>query len=366
MNKLPLIVKILVSPIALLYWIGVSIRNRMFDLGILNSQKFENVTVISIGNITMGGTGKTPFTEYLVRTLKDNANVAILSRGYKRKTKGFVLATNESTAREIGDEPYQMKQKFPDVAVAVDAKRKRGIDRMMEELSPKPDVFILDDAFQHRYVNPDLAVLLIDYNALITKDHIFPIGMLREPLSAKDRANIVVVTKCPPTIKPIDMRILGKEMNLYPYQNLYFTTISYDEMVKLFKNGDELKHDEIKDYTALVISGIAKPELFEDYVKGLTKDTEIMRFSDHHEFSKRNYKKIKETFDGIGNSKKIIITTEKDAVRMKCDDIFPEELKPFIYYIPLKTTFVNDEDKFNTSIRKHIDANKPHMRLSEN
>lgn len=365
MKELPFILKVLAAPFTFIYWLVVSIRNWMFDVGILTSQKFENVTVITIGNITMGGTGKTPFTEYLVRALMNDEHVAVLSRGYKRKTSGFVLSTSESTPREIGDEPYQMKSKFPNVPVGVDSKRRRGIEKMLEQLSPRPDVFILDDAFQHRYVEPDLAILLVDYNALITKDSMFPMGMMREPLSAKDRAHIVVVTKCPTDVKPIELRILGKEMNLYPYQSLYFTTVSYDEMCPLFDNAQALTHDIIKDYSAIVVSGIAKPAPFEEYVKSLCKDITEMRYADHHSFGKRDYNKIKERFDEIGNSNKIILTTEKDAVRMKTDDKFPDELKPYIYYIPLKTIFVNDEDKFRISIRKHIDANKEYMHISE-
>ena len=365
MKQRPIWLKILLSPISFIYWLAVSLRNWLFDIGVLNSQKFENVTIITIGNITMGGTGKTPFTEYLVRTLKDTERVAILSRGYKRKTWGFRLADENSTPHEIGDEPYQMKKKFPDVTVGVDSKRRRGIENMMDMLNPKPEVFLLDDAFQHRYVEPDLAVLLVDYNALITKDSIFPMGYLREPLRAKDRANIVIVTKCPQDVKPIELHILGKELNLYPYQSLYFTTMQYEAMKAISDKAENLSIENMKEYSALVVSGIAKPELFEEYVGSHTNNIETIRFADHHNFSKRDYKNINKKFDEITNSRKFIVTTEKDAVRMMNDSNLPDSIKSHIYYIPLTTKFITDEDKFTSSIRKHIDANKEYMRISE-
>lgn len=365
-NDKPLFIKILLYPIAFLYWLGTSIRNWLFEIGLLSQQKFENVTVISIGNISMGGTGKTPFTEHIVRLLKEDNNIAILSRGYKRKTSGYLLATTDSTVSDIGDEPYQMKQKFPDVAVGVDAKRTRGISRMMQDLTPRPDVFVLDDAFQHRYVKPDIAILLVDYNNLVTEDHIFPIGRLREPLKAKDRANIVIVTKCPKDVKPIDLRIKGKELNLYPYQTLYFTTIDYQKITPLYPGtAKELSEDELNEYAALVVSGIAKPELFEEYTKSLCKTTKPLRYRDHHNFKKRNYQKMLDELETFCTKDAIVITTEKDAMRMKCDKNLPEELKKKIYYIPLEIKLVNNEDMFNKQIREYVNKNKQYLRISE-
>lgn len=364
-NDKPIYIKVFLYPIAFLYWLGTSIRNWLFEIGLLNQQKFENVTVISIGNISMGGTGKTPFAEHIVRLLKDDNHVAILSRGYKRKTSGFLLSNADSTVGDIGDEPYQMKQKFPDVAVGVDAKRTRGISRMLQEVNPRPEVFVLDDAFQHRYVKPDIAILLVDYNNLVTDDHIFPIGRLREPLKAKDRANIVVVTKCPRDVKPIDLRIKGKELNLYPYQSLYFTTIDYQKITPLFAEAEELDDSQLKHYSALVVSGIAKPELFEDYTAHLCKDTKPLRYRDHHNFSPRNYQKMQDELEALAGGNSIIVTTEKDAMRMKCDANLPEALKKRIYYIPLEIRLVNNEDSFNKQIREYVNKNKQYLRISE-
>ncbi|MCQ2191547.1 MAG: tetraacyldisaccharide 4'-kinase [Paludibacteraceae bacterium] len=363
-NDKPLPIKILLMPIAFLYWLGTSIRNWLFEIGLFSQRKFEHLTVISIGNISMGGTGKTPFTEHIVRMLKEDNNVAILSRGYKRKTSGYLLSTTESTVKEIGDEPYQMKQKFPDVAVAVDAKRTRGISKLIQEVKPRPDVVVLDDAFQHRYVKPDIAILLVDYNNLITNDHIFPIGRLREPLKAKDRANIVVVTKCPPDVKPIELRIIGKELNLYPYQTLYFTTIKYQKVTPLFpEEAEELDETELKNHSAVVVSGIAKPELFEQEAQNICKMTTNLRYADHHNFKARNYKKMSDEMNGLTNG--IILTTEKDAMRMKCDEKLPQELKKKIYYIPLEIELVNNEELFNKQIRDYVNKNKQYLRISE-
>ena len=214
-------------PLSWLYGLGVGFRNMLFEAGILKSQTYAT-PVISVGNITVGGTGKTPHVEYLIRLLKDKTNLAVLSRGYKRKSRGFLLADNDSTMYDIGDEPFQIKQKFPDITVAVDKKRTRGISRLINgEAGKDIDVILLDDAFQHRYVRAGISILLVDYHRLIIYDELLPSGRLREPVGSKDRADIVIVTKCPPDIKPMDYRVITKAMALYPYQQLYFSTHEY-------------------------------------------------------------------------------------------------------------------------------------------
>ena len=208
------------TPLSWLYGLGVGIRNQLFELGILRQNSFD-VPVISVGNITVGGSGKTPHVEYLIRLLQDKAQVAVLSRGYKRKSNGYQLANDNSTMQTIGDEPYQMKQKFPSIHVAVDANRCRGIRHIInEEPTNNTDVILLDDAFQHRYVKPGINILLVDYHRLIIYDKLMPAGRLREPLSGKDRADVVIITKCPKDLKPMEFRVLSKAMNLYPYQSL--------------------------------------------------------------------------------------------------------------------------------------------------
>ena len=219
-------------PLSWLYGLGVGFRNMLFEAGILKSQTYAT-PVISVGNITVGGTGKTPHVEYLIRLLKDKTNLAVLSRGYKRKSRGFLLADNDSTMYDIGDEPFQIKQKFPDITVAVDKKRTRGISRLINgEAGKDIDVILLDDAFQHRYVRAGISILLVDYHRLIIYDELLPSGRLREPVGSKDRADIVIVTKCPPDIKPMDYRVITKAMALYPYQQLYFSTHEYSRKTR--------------------------------------------------------------------------------------------------------------------------------------
>ena len=197
--------------------------------------------VICVGNITVGGTGKTPHTEYLIRLLNKQYQIAVLSRGYKRKSKGFVLAKEDTPVHAIGDEPFQMKQKFPNIHMAVDADRCHGIELLCREsIAPGTEVVLLDDAFQHRYVKAGMNILLVDYNRLITEDTLLPAGRMREPESGKYRAQIVIITKCPPNMKPMEYRVLTKQMNLYAFQQLYFTTLSYGKLRPLFNGGKEI------------------------------------------------------------------------------------------------------------------------------
>ncbi|MGL4851597.1 MAG: tetraacyldisaccharide 4'-kinase, partial [Phocaeicola sp.] len=209
-------------PITLLYGIGVWFRNKLFDWGVYKERTFK-LPIISVGNITVGGTGKTPHTEYLIKLLQDSYQLAVLSRGYKRKTTGYILANEETKVSMIGDEPYQMKQKFPKIYMAVDSNRCHGIDRLQSSIDTSDvEVVILDDAFQHRYVKPGLNILLVDYNRMITEDQLLPAGRMREPKSGKDRANVVIITKCPFELTPMDYRILTASIQLYPYQQLFF------------------------------------------------------------------------------------------------------------------------------------------------
>ena len=225
-------------PLSILYGWVIACRNYLFDNGILKSHSFD-LPVISVGNITVGGTGKTPHIEYLVNLLKGEFRVAVLSRGYKRLSKGFILADLNTSMHKIGDEPFQMRQKYPDILVAVDKDRCHGIDKL-RELDPKPDAILLDDAYQHRYVKPGINILLVDYNRLICNDMMLPAGNLREPERGKNRANIVLITKCPQDIKPFDYRIISKHMKLYPYQKLFFTTFQYKGIKALFKPKEEI------------------------------------------------------------------------------------------------------------------------------
>ena len=220
-------------PLSWIYGLIVGIRNMMFDCGLLHSESFD-IPVISVGNLTVGGTGKTPHSEYLVKLLQDKFQIGLLSRGYKRKTRGFLLANADTTMPEIGDEPFQMKLKFPNIHIAVDKNRRRGIHKLADEIKPVTDVIILDDAYQHRYVTPGVNILLMDYHRLICFDALLPAGRLREHQFNKRRADIVIVTKCPKTITPMEKRGISRSLELYPWQKLFFSTFRYGMLYNLF------------------------------------------------------------------------------------------------------------------------------------
>lgn len=354
---------ILLTPFSWLYGAVIGIRNLMFDAGILPSTKFDTPVVV-VGNISVGGTGKTPLTEHLISVLSDKFKVAVVSRGYKRSTSGYVLSTQVSTPSDIGDEPYQMKRKFPNITLAVDSKRVRAIKKLLAS-DERPDIFLLDDAYQHRYVSADISILLVDYNNLIYNDKLLPVGRLREYVSAKNRADIVVVTKCPADISPMDLRVITADLKLFSYQNLYFTTMEYEAPKPVFSAPSK---ESYADCAALALSGIAQPATFEKHVDSLASSMNAMRFSDHHNFTEEDYEKIKTTYNSLEGNKKVIFVTEKDAVRMMNDSLFPESLKSVIYYIPMKVRFISylkkDEQTFNSQIISYVTKNRSYMRLS--
>ena len=337
-------------PLSWLYGLGVGFRNFLFETGILKSQTYAT-PVISVGNITVGGTGKTPHVEYLIRLLKDKTNLAVLSRGYKRKSSGFVLADNNTTIYDIGDEPFQMKQKFPDIIVAVDKKRTRGISRLIKgEAGKDIDVILLDDAFQHRYVTPGINILLVDYHRLIIYDELLPSGRLREGAGSKNRADIVIITKCPVNMKPMEFRVLTKAMALYPYQQLYFSTYTYEGLERL--DGQECTGglESLADKHVLLVTGIASPEQMKLDLQSYAKDIRPLAFADHHQFKEKDIRLINETFSELP-SPKCIITTEKDAVRLRTIEGLSDEVLQHFYVLPIRIKLMLDQEK---SFNKHI------------
>ncbi len=362
-------------PLSWLYGGVVKVRNFCFDVGLLKSHAFS-VPVIAVGNITVGGTGKTPHVEYLIRLLKDKFDVAVLSRGYKRKTNGYLLADARSTARDIGDEPFQMKTKFPDISVAVDRKRVRGIQRLTDD-DAKLDVILLDDAFQHRYVKPGVNILLVDYHRLIIYDKLLPAGRLREPLAGKDRADIVIVTKCPKALKPMDFRVITKAMNLFPYQHLYFTTLDYGDPQPVFP--DVLPAAEcptlasLATMNVLLLTGIASPEQMLSDLKPLTASLTPLTFPDHHHFSQKDIRRINETFEHMDGTK-TIVTTEKDAARLTAMEGLSDAVRRHLMVLPVRICFMQKEQEQlfndfivgyvlknsrNSILAKHRDSDKP-------
>lgn len=343
-------------PVAIIYGIAVRIRNILFNINLLPSRQY-NIPVIGIGNLSMGGAGKTPLVEYLIRLLSKKYRVAVLSRGYKRKTSGYVLANEKSTSRDVGDEACQIKRKYPSVIVAVDKNRRRGMKNLLampEE--ERPEIVLLDDAFQHRYVQPSLMILVTDYNRLYYKDKIFPVGRLREPKRGVRRADMVVVSKCDHGLKPIDCRIVENEMNLKIHQPLFFSEISYQRMEGIWPEEcyprtltGIRKEDEI-----LLLTGIANPYPLIEEMERHSQKVKVMSFGDHHAFNKNDVKKIQQTFSKM-SPEAIIVCTEKDAMRIRHNPYFPTEWHPRMYYVPILVSFLFDKGgSFDEWILKHI------------
>ena len=349
-------------PLSWIYGCLVRLRNFCFDVGILKSHSFS-VPIIAVGNITVGGTGKTPHVEYLIKLLKGRSKIAVLSRGYKRKSKGFIVADKDSTVRDIGDEPFQMKRKYPDTIVAVDKKRVHGI-KILTEQNRSLDVILLDDAFQHRYVKPGINILLVDYHRLIIYDKLLPAGRLREPLSGKNRADIVIVTKCPTTLRPMDFRVITKAMDLFPYQHLYFTTLQYECLRHINNNSTRTFASLKPDEHVLLLTGIASPQqIVEDLGtlipegETLSKRLTSMAFPDHHDFKKKDVLRINETFAAMP-SPKCIITTEKDAARLSCIEGLSDEVCQHLYSLPVNVKFMlEQEESFNENIIGYVRKN---------
>lgn len=353
-------------PFSYFYRWGVSFRNNLFKMGIFKRKEYD-IPVICVGNITVGGTGKTPHTEYLVRLLKDKYRVAVLSRGYKRKSRGFVLSDEKSTSKTIGDEPFQVKSKFPDIIVAVDKSRRRGIKKLLALKNP-PQVIILDDGFQHRYVKSSYTIVLSDYNRPVYEDKLLPVGRLREPLEYLQYANDVIVTKCPADMQPLDFRLISRNMNLFPYQNLFFTKFVYQKLEPVFNSGrvENLEIGALRSKHALLVTGIANPKALVDQLSQYCNYVDTMEYPDHHKFTNGDMKHILSRFNKIDVDDKIIIVTEKDAVKLQAlnlKDLYKYYF--YFYYIPIEVAFVDsdNQEKFNKGIINHVEKYRSNNKL---
>ncbi len=361
--KLPVVdVRRYLQPLSWLYGVGVNFRNWLYDRKILKQKKFD-IPVICVGNITVGGTGKTPHIEYLIRLLSPRYKVAVLSRGYKRKSRGFQIVEVNSKVRDAGDEPLQIKKKFPSVLVVVDKNRVNAIEKMLTfDEDKRPDVVLLDDGYQHRNVQPSLSILLVDSNRPVYEDKLLPSGLLREPLKGKNRASIVLVTKCHPDLQPIDFRIYSNGLDLFPFQSLYFTTLDYEEIKPVFPelNDEQLELNNLLKKHIFLVTGIASPEPLVRKLELKTYNLYTKFFPDHHNFTKRDIESITEMVDEVNEDNKVILTTEKDAVRFRSLNYLSEEIKKKMYYIPVKVTFLNSQEKFsfNKKIVEHVRNNK--------
>lgn len=348
---------LLLYPISKIYGVVMAVRNKMFDYGILKQQEFD-IPIVVVGNIAMGGTGKTPHVEYIVESLLGKYNIGVLSRGYRRATKGFVLASPQSRPEDIGDESYQIYRKFgPDITVAVCEKRAEGI-RQMREINPALNMIILDDAFQHRYVKPSVSVILTEYNRPVFNDKILPYGRLRESARALNRADMVVVTKCPVDMKPMHYRLFEENLKLFPFQKLYFSRYNYGHLVPIFP--DEVTDipalDNLRaDNSILVITGVANPKPFVRFLRRNKAKVKLKRFTDHHNFTASDMEEIARLFDELPSANKFIVTTEKDAVRILNNPYFHHRLKKSIFYVPIKVEFIDrGEAEFTAGIEKTI------------
>lgn len=324
----------LLFPFSFIYWLVTTIRNFCFDTGILISYEFD-IPIIAVGNLSVGGTGKSPHIEYLIRLLSPKYKIATLSRGYKRKSKGFVLANKNVKAYTIGDEPFQFYKKFPEILVAVDANRKNGIEQLLNSKN-KPEIILLDDAYQHRKVKASLYILLTTYNDLYKDDFVLPVGNLRESSIGAKRAQIVIVTKCPKNISIADRSEVSKKLYLAENQKLFFSYINYDDFV--FSDSDKIAVSEIKVKAKILIAGIAKPKPFFEFLN--SGNDIVMEFADHHDFTTKEIEVIIEKATG-----KLIVTTEKDFVRLSGK--LPANQ---LFYLPIKSDFVAKGSIFDAAI----------------
>lgn len=337
----------LLLPITWIYGGIIWLRNKLYDKNILKSSSF-NFPVICVGNLATGGTGKTPMTEYLVRLLKKDYKTATLSRGYKRKTTGFAIADGDTTALEIGDEPMQFHHKFPDVTIAVGEERVVAIPQLLHQ-RPETEVIILDDAFQHRQVQAGLNIILTDYANLYTRDLILPAGDLRDVRSSNKRADIIIVTKCKPGLTEAEKLKIMAEINPTAKQTVYFTAIVYDKPYHLFTK----QVIDITDYNILLVCGIANPAPLKVYLTQHTHSYDMLRYADHHIFHSNDLKDIKERFEKINSERKVVLTTEKDAVRL---EKFVAQLEDFpIYVVPIQHSFLfNEATAFEKDVKQFI------------
>jgi tetraacyldisaccharide 4'-kinase len=353
------------TPLSWLYGLGVTLRDILYESGVLKSRSFD-IPIISVGNITVGGTGKTPHTEYLIRLLSERYQVGVLSRGYKRKTKGYRLATSSTPMREIGDEPFQMKQKFPQIFMAVDRDRCEGIERLCcANIRPPVDVILLDDAFQHRSVKPGVNIVLMDYHRLVYFDKLLPAGRLREPVSSLRRADIVIVTKCPPQIKTMEERGITRSLDLQAWQKIYFTTFRYQALRHL-ASGREMPLERLRQNDSAVIRrpGIAPPRQMEYGMRMVCAFT-ALPFPDHHNFTRKDLAAVERIIQQAQSHQRevIVITTEKDATRLTpLLNANSGRKKPYrgalpdvLHVLPIEVQFLdNQAEDFNHNILSYV------------
>lgn len=349
--------KILLFPFAILYGIITSFRNLLYDWNILKS-KCVQVHTICVGNLAVGGTGKTPHVEYLVRLLKDLYPIAILSRGYKRDTKGFVQANSTSTVSQIGDEPLQYKTKFNDIEVCVDANRYQGIIKMLEFTKP-PKIVILDDAFQHRALFSELKIVVSDFNHLYVNDCLMPAGYLRESKSGIKRADIIIVSKVPEKTTAVEIRNVMKDIKPLAHQHLFFSWLKYGELHGFQNPKDTIDTlNELFRYRLIVVTGIGNPQPMLTYLKEYASDVQHIEFPDHHQYTLEDIAHIQNQLSNFEGGNKLIVTTEKDAMRLREPHLIEIANSLPIYILPIEVDFKEQTQEFNDLIINYARTNK--------
>lgn len=350
---------LITAPISAIYASIVGIRNRLFDRGFIASEEFD-IPIVCVGNLTVGGTGKTPFTEFLIESLSSKFNVAVVSRGYKRTTKGFVYATEESTHRQIGDEAKQIKSKYPHVEVAVCEKRVDGI-KALRRMCPEVNLVILDDAFQHRYVEPWVSILLMDYNRPIYSDHMLPWGRLRDNKREIRRANFVITTKCPSDIQPIDLRAVSHKLDLFPYQSEYFTGLQYAPLRPQFS--EAAKPRPPQNCPVITMTAIANPKPMIDYLKAEHEIVHSLDFPDHYAYKVSDMKKLSRLL-GQSPEGTIVVITDKDAAKLQNKAKIPIDIQQRLYVLPIKVSFLGNSWKtFLNQLDSYVRKNQKYSDL---
>lgn len=346
--------KRLLFPISLLYSFVLRLRHKLYDWNILKSKSY-NIPNICVGNLNLGGTGKTPHIEYLVRLLSEEYKTAVLSRGYGRDTKGFLLANESHSHHDIGDEPLQYFNKFDNIKVAVNENRCEGVERLLQDENP-PQIILLDDAYQHRKIKPGLNILLTDYYDLYSNNHLVPVGNLRDVKKAAQRAEIVVVTKSPNVITPYYRKDVENNLKLLPHQKIFYSYIEYQDFQPLSKISHEINIKEAK--TVLLVCGIANTYSLEDFIKRKYNTISKIKFDDHHNFTEKDIDMIIEKYNSLIGKNKIIITTEKDAARLVNSSLINKFDNIPVFTIPIKIKFHKEENtEFDDVILDYVKNN---------
>ena len=350
------LLRIFLIPFALIYGWIISIRNLLFNWKILPSAKFA-LPVISVGNLSVGGTGKTPHIEYLIRLLSPDYDVSTLSRGYGRKSKGFKKATVEDYVSNIGDEPLQYFRKFNSIGVFVDEKRRRGIRKILQ-MNKNAEVILLDDAFQHRYVEPGLSILLTDFHRLYSRDYLLPAGKLREPVAGARRADIIIVTKTERVLSPILARQIIDELKPKSHQQVYFSFIKYGIFTSLWNNDQKLE-EEMHFGAILLFAGIANTYPIEEYLREYCNELVVVRFKDHHQYTTQDLNRIKRNFDDLYSPNKLLITTEKDAMRLLQPELVEIAVQLPVFYLPIEVEIHKKyKQQFDNQILNYVSKNQ--------